>query len=276
MGTENQKIEDEIEEEIKDDVDNLEIEEDEEVEETTESENEEDNLGGQEKKPHFERKQHSMSVAKAQAEKKKAAEKAYAKAAEEFRQEKERLTFEYDERIKKLSQKEDSSEVSERLKNLSEKYNLDVEAAKELLDVFKGSIKLPDLSKYDQIVKEQEEKAEKLKYSSEFDDVVAPLIIQEYPQATQEFIREVKERMELLAFSEDFHNYRLEDIYLVKKRDFEFKNGYTAESSRGSFTDTEKFKKLTDEEEIELSDIDPDRYKKYLKWLSSQESRFID
>lgn len=272
MEIENKEIDEIVEEEIQDDVDNLESEESDEVEKPTEPENEA--IEEKDQKPHFERKQYSMSVAKAQAEKKKAAEKAYAKAVEEFKQEKEQLTRDYEEKIKKLSSKNPG--VDDRLKSLSEKYNLDVEAAKELLDVFKGSIEIPDLSKYDQIVKEQEEKAEKLKYSSEFDDVVAPLIIQENPQATQEFIREVKERMELLAFSEDYHNYRLEDIYLVKKRDFEFKNGHTAESSRGSFTDTEKFKKLTDEEEIELSDIDPDRYRKYLKWLSSQESRFID
>lgn len=227
----------------------------------------------EEPKAEKERPVYTMPVAKAQEEKRRAAEKAREEALQEAEAEKQRLIAEYEA---KLQANKPTSGMEDKISKWAEENGYDVDAAKQLVDVVKTSIQLPDLSKYDQILKEQELNAHRSKVSQEFDEKVAPLLLKDYPQATTDHIREVKQRIEELAFTEGYNTYRLEDIYKVKKDDFQFKNGYSAEPTGGRNSEIVNFETLTDEQEIELADRDFETYKKYLKWQSSKGSKYID
>lgn len=223
-----------------------------------------------------ERPTYSMPVSKAQEEKKKAVEKAREEARDEAEAEMQKLREKHEQELKSASTKSGDPEFDVQLKEVAEKHGLDPTATKDLLDVFQSKIKMPDMSKYDKIVKDQEIEGHKVAVSKEFDEKVAPLITKDFPQATPEHIRAVKARIEELAFTEGYNTYKLEDIYAVKRSEFEFKNSMSAEMSGGRGSELVEFRKLSDEEEIALSENDFETYKKYLKWEASQESQYID
>ena len=216
----------------------------------------------------------TMPVAKAQEEKRKAVEKAKQEAKEEV----ERSTKAEIDRLKaELEAKQDGGDdYRQELSKVAEEYGLDTKAAEGLLNVFKKSIKLPDISKYDQILKEKEIEGHKLQVSKEFDERVVNLIKKDFPNATSQYIQEVKEKITDLAFSKGYNTYRLEDIYRVKKDDLEFKDGYSAESTGGRGSDLRPFDKMTDDEEHKLASSDPAKYREYLKAMSTQGSRYLD
>jgi len=219
-----------------------------------------------------ERKVYSMPVAKAQEEKKKAVEKAQLDAEEKHTAELTKIKADFEEKLKNAS----PAEVSDELKKVSEKHGLDPQATQDLMNAFSKSIKLPDTSKYDQLIKDQEVAGHKTAVSKEFDEKVAPLILKDNPQATPEYIREVKAKIEELAFTEGYNTYQLTDIYTIKKNDLPFKNGMSAESPGGRGPDLVAFKKLSDEDEIKLADRDSVTYEKYLNWLRGQESQYLN
>ena len=228
----------------------------------------------EESKPE-ERPLYTMPVAKAQEEKKRAVEKAREEAKLEAEAEMQKVRDEYEQKLKTASPKSDT-EYDKRLKEVAEKHGLDASAAADLLGVLQENIKMPDMSKYDQIVKEKEIEGHRAKVSQAFNEKVAPLITKDFPQATPEHIREVKTRIEELAFTEGYNTYKLEDIYAVKRSEFEFKNSLGAEPSGGRGSEIVEMKKLSDVDEIALADSDPEAYRKYLKWEQTQESRYID
>lgn len=211
----------------------------------------------------------SMPVAKAQAEKKKAVEKARKEVEAEYEAKVERMKAEYEAKLR-------NSAPDTALESVAEKHGLDKTAAREFADAIRSSIKLPDTSKYDQIIKEREIESHKAQVSKDFDLSVAPLILRDNPNATPEFIREAKEKIEELAFTEGFNTYRLEDIYKVRRDEFVFKNGLSAETPGGRGPDMVVFKKLSDEDEIKLADSDPKSYERYLKWLEGSESKYLN
>jgi len=219
----------------------------------------------------------TMTVAKAQEEKRKAVEKAKQEAKEEAEQsvkaEIEKLKAEKAELEAKTNHGDD---YREELQRVAEEHGLETKAVEGLLNVFKKSVKIPDLSKYDQILREKEIEGNKLQVSQEFDEKVVSLIQKDFPQATSQHIQEVKNKITELAFSKGYNTYKLEDIYRVKRDDFEFKNGYTAETSGGRSSDLRSFDKMTDEEEHQLASGDPAKYKEYVRAMSRNGSRYLD
>jgi hypothetical protein len=213
----------------------------------------------------------SMPVAKAQEEKHKAIERTKREMEEKYNAEIEKLKAEFES---KRSVSSDSS--SNIIDEIAEKHGLEKSAARDLADAIKKSIPLPDFSKYDQILKEREIEGLKTSVSREFDERVARMVLQDNPNATPEHLREVKERVMELAFTEGYNTYRIEDIYKVRKEDFSFQNEMSAESPGGRTPGIASMKKLSDEDEIKLADSDPGAYERYLKWLSANESKFID
>jgi len=88
----------------------------------------------------------------------------------------------------------------------------------------------------------------------------------------------VKDAITALAFSKGYTKYRLADIYTVKRSDGEFgyKTGHTAEEAGGRNQEITDFKKLSDKEEHELAQSDPEAYGRYLKEGIRQSSKFVD
>lgn len=223
-----------------------------------------------------ERPVYTMPVSKAQEEKARAVEKAKEEAKKEAAEEMKQLRDEYEAKLRESRSKGEDKEYLTDLERVATEHKLDMKAAEALLGVFRKAIPLPDMSKYDQIVKEKEIEDHKVAVSRDFDERVAPLIIKDNPQATPEHIREIKERIGELAFTADYNNYRLEDIYKINRDEFAFKNKISAESSGGRGTDLAPFKVLSDEDEIKLANTDEAAYGKYLKWLESQDSQYMD
>lgn len=217
----------------------------------------------------IERQVFSMPVAKAQEEKRKAVEKARQEAEESHNAKLEALKSEYEAKLRK-------SEPADALDQVADKHGLDRTAARELADAIRQTIKVPDTSKYDQILKDREIESFKHQVSQDFDAKVAPMILKENPQATPEYLRKVKAHIEELAFTEGYNTYRLEDIWRVKKDEMPYKNGLSAETPGGRGTDLVSFKKLSDEDEIALADRDQGTYVKYLQWLRNNESQYLN
>ena len=223
-----------------------------------------------------ERPVYTMPVSKAQEEKARAVEKAKEEAKEEAAKEMKNLRDEYEAKLRASESGSANSTYLADLEQVAREHNLDVKAAEALLGVFRKAIPPPDMSKYDQIVKEKEIEGHKATVSRDFDEKVAPLIFKDNPQATPEHIREIKERIGEMAFTADYNSYRLEDIYKINRDEFSFKNKISAESSGGRGTDLAPFKVLSDEDEIKLSDTDFPAYTRYLKWLETQGSQYLD
>lgn len=220
----------------------------------------------------------TMPVAKAQDEKRKAVEKAVADAKSEFQKELDAKIAEVRAEMGgKPTQAAVDANVDEDalFKEIAEKHGLNADATRDLMGALKKTLKLPDTSKFDQIIKEKEIEGHKIAVSKEFDAMVTPLILKDFPAATPEHIREVKARIEELAFTAGYNTYQLADIYAVKKSEFTFKNGMSAEAPKGHGTDLQPFKVLSDDDEIALANSDPKTYARYVKWLGTQQSRFI-
>ncbi len=217
-----------------------------------------------------ERPVYTMPVAKAQEEKRRAVEKARAEAKAEAEKDLLALKASYENKQSEV----DQGVWQQDLRKVAEKHGMEFEALTDVFGVFQKS--LPDLSKYDQVIKEKEIEGHKILVEREVDEKVAPLLLKDYPQATPEHIRSVKERIAELAFTQEFNTYRVEDIYKVNQEQFVFNNSISAESSGGRATEFVDFTKMTDEEEIELADRDPEAYRKYVKWSVANDSKFLD
>jgi len=220
-----------------------------------------------------ERPIYTMPVSKAQEEKRRAVEKAKEEAKVEAQAEMQALRDEYEAKLK--TTQSDQIAFNEKLKAVAEKHGLKTEAAADLLGVFK-ELATPDLSKYDKILKEHEMQSHKMQASKEFDEKVLPLIQKDFPNVTSKHIQKVKDEITKLAFTNEYHTYHLEDIYTVKKGDYEFKNGYSSEPAGGHSTEIVNFETLTAKQEHELADKDPEGYKKYLNYMRQKGSRYLD
>jgi len=225
-------------------------------------------------KPQEERPTWTMPVAKAQEEKRKAVEKAREEAKAEADASIAVMRAEMEGR---LAEAKGLPSYDARLKEVSERHGIDPEVSKDLLAAFKESLPPPpDYSKYDQILKEREIDGYKLKVSNEFDEKVLPLIQRDFPGVTPAHIADVKSKVTDLAFSEGYNTYAIEDIYKVRRDDFEYKNGFSAEASGGRTSELVDFSKMTDKEEHALAERDPQAYGNYLKAMRTNGSRFLD
>jgi len=243
------------------------------TEKTQEDDSAEEKESSEDVKKEEERPAWTMPVSKALEEKNRAVEKAKEEAQKEAETEMQKIRDEYEKKLQESRPKED---YEKELESVAEEHGLDKNAAKKLLDVFKKSIRLPDTSKVDAFIREQEIAKHKTAVSNEFDEKVVSLIKQDYPSATNEFIQEVKGKVSELAFTKGYTTYRIEDIYKSKKDEFVFKNGRSAEPSGGRTSDSVDFDRMTDDEEHELAENDPKKYKEYLKFMSSKNSRYLD
>lgn len=222
-----------------------------------------------------ERPVYTMPVAKAQEEKQRAVEKAREEARLEKEREVARIKEEYE---RKLNENRPKDDYEQELERIASEEGLNTAAVSKLMNAVKKEISksLPDTSKYDAILKENEIRAIKQQVTEEFDTKVAPLLLKDFPQATPEHIQGVKERIAELAFTKDYNTYRLEDIYKVNKETFQFKNGYSAEPSGGRSSEIVDFSKVTDEDEIAMAKNSPETYRKFLKWQESNSSKYLD
>jgi hypothetical protein len=132
------------------------------------------------------------------------------------------------------------------------------------------------MSRYEKLLQDQELERHKLSVSREFEDSVIPLIKKDFPGVTEDHIRKIRDDVSNLAFSEGYNTYKIADIYKVNRDQFEFKNKMSAESSGGHSSELVEFRRLSDADEIQLADTDPATFKKYLKWMEGQESRYSD
>lgn len=242
-------------------------------EETQEQEQGESKEGSDESTEQKERPVYTMPVSKAQEEKRRAVEKAREEAKQEAEAEMQKLKAEYEEKLRSSNPSADA--YNEKLRAVAEKHGLKTEAAADLLGVFK-EITTPDMSKYDQLIKQQEMQTHKSKASDEFDSQVLPLIQKDFPNASQEHIQKVKREIVDLAFSQKYHTYDLTDIYKVRKDEYEYKDSPSAEASGGRGSEIVSFDKLSDKEEHELAERDPQKFAEYLKQMRKTASRYID
>lgn len=213
----------------------------------------------QERKP---RTVHMMPVDKAQEEKRKAVEK----AREEMKAELDNLRQEYEGKINSPANNQD---YTSKIEEFSQKYGLEVEAAKDLIGIIHQS--LPDMSKYDQLMKNSELENQKIQAASEFDQVVAPLIRQDNPGVTQAQLDEAKQKILDLAFTQEYSSYPLQDIYTVKRGDLQVGHGYTAEPGGAGRAAEPDFAKMSEEELLALP---PDKYREATDMLARGQSLY--
>lgn len=236
----------------------------------------EEDSGDESSKPESpkERPIFTMPVAKANKAKEKAIEKAReqakAEAKAEYEAKIESMKQDYESR---LTQGQSTASLDAELKQFAEENGVNADIAKGLLGIFKKSIQVPDTSRYDQLVQEQEIEKFKTQVSHEFDDQVIPLIKRDYPSATASHINKVKKEIEALAFSKRFNTYPVTDIYEVNRKQFEFKNSYTGEDSGGRTTSTDSLANLTEAEAMKLS---PEKYVAWQDLQASKQSSYVD
>lgn len=222
-----------------------------------------------------ERPVYTMPVSKAQEEKHKAVEKARAEAKAEAEAEMAKLRQEYEAKLTSSSSPSEDDYTKE-LERVAEEHDLNPEAAKKLLEVFKKTIKVPDMSKYDQMVEAAKITEVKNKVKADIDTRVVPLIQKDNPNATPEQIAEIAGRVHELAFSEGYNTYKLEDIYLAKRTEFAPTPEFSVEGSKGRGPQTAPFTQLSDAEEHRLAESNPAEFARYVKWQGSQGSKYID
>jgi transcriptional regulator with XRE-family HTH domain len=217
-----------------------------------------------------ERPVHTVPLSKFNEEREKAARKAREETSAEYEAKMEAMKAEYEEKLTK------SSPEHEDVVKLAEEYGYSEKDAEFVAKIIEKRTPKIDTSKYDKILEEQEKQANFAKVQSEFEEKVLPLIQNDYPNVTPQHIKEVKDRITELAFTEGYNTYRIEDLYQVKKSEFEFKNGYGAEPSGGRSAEMVDFEQMSDEQEHELAKSDPQTYKKYLDYMASKQSRYLD
>jgi len=237
-----------------DEVVDTEVESDNETAETEETESVEEKEPEVEAEP-VERKVFTMPVAKAQEEKKRAVEKARKEAYEAAKAE-----------FEAGHSNADAGDMPE-LDEVAKKHGLDPQAARELAGAILKKAPKVDTSKYDELLKQKE-------VASEFEEKVVPMIRADYPGVTDAHIAKVRKQIEELAFTKGYNTYRIEDIYAVRRSDFEYKNSIGAEAPGGKGTDVAEFRILSDSDEMKLADRDPKTYERYVKWREGQESRY--
>lgn len=210
------------------------------------------------KEPPVEREVYTMSVSKAQKEKKNALEKL-----------EQELTEKHAEEIAAL--KAQPPKTDDELDTFAEEQGIDPAVMKKIVDVVQKPLS-EKLTKVDAIVEEQEKEANIAKTSQEFDDKVSKLIQTDYPTATPEHIAKIRKEVVDLAFSAEYHTYKLEDIYKVNKSQFEYKDNYTAEPSDGNTVDIIDFDNLSDEAEHKLAQENPEKFAEYIQHQEAKQS----
>ena len=224
----------------------------------------------QPEEPRKPRKRFMMPVDKATAEKKKAIEKAQKETEERYETRIRELEDSYKS---KLEAQSTSHPAQDRIAEWSEKYNGDPEAAKELLNIMSSTVPQQDMSKYDELIKQQEFETQKQQVSKEFDTNVVDLIKAEFPSATPEQIAQAKQQVSDLAFSEEYASYPVSHIFQVNKSNMDFSHGYSAET--GSVTPNE----MVDFESINPQEIlkyPRDVRLKYFDWQDKKTNRWND
>src|SRR5690606_36921982 len=86
--------------------------------------------------------------------------------------------------------------------------------------------------------------------ATEVDSKVKPMILKDYPNATPEFLEEVKAQITELAFTSDFNTYRIEDIYKVNRDKFIFQDNYTAEPSGGKASEYVNYDTMSEDDAL--------------------------
>lgn len=221
-----------------------------------------------------ERPVYNMPVAKAQEEKRKAVEKAKAEAKAEAEAEMKRLREEYEQKLR--ANTPEAQDYKSKLQQIALEHNLDQEGAEKLLDLFKSTIQVPDMSKYDALIKNAELENIKQNVRKDIESRVVPLIKQDNPNVSASDLAEITAKVQELAFTEGFHTYRLEDIYRLKREEIVPKSGFTVETPKGRTPSMTTFKNLSDDEEHKLAENDPEAFKAYLKYQMANTSKYLE
>jgi len=165
-------------------------------------------------------------------------------------------------------------QVDEETKALAERYNLEPGALAEIIGLATKkasgqSKEIQELIQANKIKQLQEE------VKSDFDVKVLPLIQKDYPDATPNFIANVKKQISDLAFSQGYNTLSVDDIYFVGKGKglIDFKNNYTAEPSGGKGSEHKNLSTITEKQALQLS---PEEYLKWSDAQASKQSQWVD
>jgi len=247
---EENKEEEEKEDEDKEDEEDEEIEEkeDEEEEEEEDEENKEDEEEKDKEKNKIERPQKYIPLKKYKDEKGKwKSDREELKKANETIAElktansKEETKFKRKETLKKIADKFDTSiEFLEELSDvMSEGREVEPEAIIDKKETEKKPVSKKPLSN-DQIVK---------LFDDEFDGFIKDVIKEEYPNANEEQIEDVKKLMDQHAHTDKYKRYPLNDIMKLNKKDFSdiLADNPSNNGVEGGKPGSGKFKKINNE-----------------------------
>ena len=114
---------------------------------------------------------------------------------------------------------DEKAEAKDELEVFAEKYGTDVNSIKELSDILMAKFKKdnPDKPALDD---KQKEAIELAHFNTEFDEFTSS-IFEEYPNASAKQVAEAKKLMQDLAFQKGNNLKPLDEIYALKKKDFE-------------------------------------------------------
>jgi len=204
---------------------------------------------------------YTMPVSKAQKQK----EKAVAKVQVEY----ETKIKELEEQLKKKKDNNESTinvenNISDELKKYADEVGADSESLNKLLSIFQKNIKTPDLSKFESLLQSQKIAEEKTSVAHDIEDKVLPKILKDYPDASIEFINKIKTDIATLAFTEKYHTYDVNDIYLINKSNYVFQNKHSIENSNSRSNVNVDLKDISEEEAIKLGND------KYIEWQDLQ------
>lgn len=126
-----------------------------------------------------------------------------------------------EERLKNINnQKPEAKEItlSPNLKEFAERYQLKEEFVDDLVRVFgKDNQQSPELlaklKEIEEFKERMEDEADNLKFQRDFDKNVLSSIKAEYPDATQETIDKIRERVKVIAYTEKWEHTPLAVIY---------------------------------------------------------------
>lgn len=202
--------------------------------------------------------------------------KVYSMSVEKHQKQVENLKRSHDEEIARIRKEyESKSSVQpiieskdDDVEKFAEEKGIDVSIVEGLLSIAEKRIasKIPqvDVSSIEELKKEREVEKARVQVSNDFDAKVLPLIRSQYPDASNEHIQSVKEKIQQLAFTKEYHAYPVEDIYAVKSRDFSFQSKVSAESSRGGHGATIDYESMNTEQLAKMSPQEAEKYFAYM------------
>lgn len=155
-------------------------------------------------------------------------------------------------------------------KALAEETGLDLPVLNRLLEVAekRAEKKFAPISEIQKELEAQKMLAHRQKAEAEFGETVAPLIINDLPNASPAIIAGIRSKIMELAFQAPYNAYKLAHIYQVAKDQLLPRTRQTAETSGGMETTTgEDFSNVTEED---VKSMNWRTFERYENWKRKQ------